>query len=290
MLIFIKANKPMCELSVVIPVCNEEESIGKLITEITDALGGKYQHEIIVVDDGSEDQTASLLNRYLPQIKIIRQQNRGVSAARNTGIRSATGEWIALLDSDDEWLPQKLEQAERYIQQHPACKIFQTEEIWIRNGRRVNPRNKHKKKDGFIYKESLPLCIVSPSAVVIKRLLFDELGFFDETLPVCEDYDLWLRVARKHKIGLDPLPGIIKYGGHTDQLSGKFWGMDRFRIKAMEKQLSDPELPDEMRIWTLEEIISKLNVLISGYEKRGRNNVELQKKGKQYTRELSEFK
>jgi glycosyltransferase involved in cell wall biosynthesis len=279
------ALKNKLTFSVIIPVYNRAAVIARAVESVL--AQSRPADEIIVVDDGSVDETASFLNQYLPQIKIIRQENGGVSAARNTGIRAATGEWIALLDSDDEWLPQKLELAMRYIQAHPDCKIFQTEEIWIRNGKRVNPKNKHKKKGGFIYKESLPLCIVSPSAVVIKRSLFDETGLFDETLPVCEDYDLWLRVSRKYKIGLDTQPGIKKYGGHADQLSNKFWGMDRFRIKAMEKQLDDTELHDEMRIWTLREIISKLNILINGYEKRGRDSTELHKKIDKYTRQLS---
>ena len=279
------ALKNKLTFSVIIPVYNRAAVIARAVESVL--AQSRPADEIIVVDDGSVDETASFLNQYLPQIKIIRQENGGVSAARKTGIRAATGEWIALLDSDDEWLPQKLELAMRYIQAHPDCKIFQTEEIWIRNGKRVNPKNKHKKKGGFIYKESLPLCIVSPSAVVIKRSLFDETGLFDETLPVCEDYDLWLRVSRKYKIGLDTQPGIKKYGGHADQLSNKFWGMDRFRIKAMEKQLDDTELHDEMRIWTLREIISKLNILINGYEKRGRDSTELHKKIDKYTRQLS---
>ncbi len=281
------ASETKITFSVIIPVYNRAAVISRAVESVL--AQNRPADEIIVVDDGSEDETVLVLKRYLPQVKIVRQENKGVSAARNTGIRTATGEWIALLDSDDEWLPKKLEQAERYIQAHPDCKIFQTEEIWVRNGRRVNPKNKHKKQGGFIYKESLPLCIVSPSAVLIKRNLFDKIGFFDETLPVCEDYDLWLRVSRKYKIGLDAHSGIIKYGGHTDQLSTKFWGMDRFRIRAMEKQLSDPQLPPELRRWTLTEIISKLIVLISGYEKRGRNSVELQRKLEEYTQELSGF-
>ncbi len=274
-------------ISVIIPVFNRAALISRALNSVL--AQNRPPDEIIVVDDGSTDQTLSVLNRYRSQIHILQQQNKGVSAARNAGLRAASGEWIALLDSDDAWLPQKLEQAETFIRLHPSSEIFQTEEIWIRNGRRVNPKNKHKKKGGFIYKESLPLCIVSPSAVMIKRRLFDEIGCFDETFPVCEDYDLWLRVARKYEIGLDPRPGIIKYGGHADQLSGKYWGMDRFRISAMEKQLSDPRLPFEMRVWTLQEVLLKLKVLISGYEKHGRDSGILQKKRKQYARKLAEL-
>lgn len=274
-------------LSVIIPVYNRAGCIARALDSVLAQT--RPADEIIVVDDGSNDQTVQILERYLPRIKVIRQENRGVSAARNTGIRAAGGAWIAFLDSDDEWLPQKLELAEDYIRTHPDCSIFQTEEIWMRKGRRVNPKYKHKKRGGFIFKESLPLCIVSPSAVVIKKQLFDTVGLFDERLPVCEDYDLWLRISRNYPVGLDSKIGILKYGGHPDQLSQKFWGMDRFRIMAMEKQLDDPTLPVALRVWILEETIAKLTVLIVGYEKHGRNNAELKKKKNHYVRQLAEL-
>lgn len=271
---------PDITFSVIIPVYNRAETISRAIESVLSQT--RMADEIIVVDDGSDDSTIQVLQKYTGKIQLIQQKNKGVSAARNTGIKAASGNWIALLDSDDQWLPDKLLLAECFIKDNPDLLVFQSEEIWLRNGKRVNPKNKHKKFGGNIYKQSLPLCIVSPSAVLIKRLLFNELGYFDESFPVCEDYDMWLRVSRKYPIGLDPVPGIIKYGGHPDQLSNKYWGMDRFRIMAMEKQLADPDLPDEMRLWTLKEIASKLKVLITGYEKRGRDSIELNKKLEKY--------
>ncbi len=259
------------KISVIIPVYNRAAAIRRAIDSV---LAQSYSaHEIIVVDDASTDDTPYVLQQYAEKIRLIAlPENCGVSSARNAGIQAASGDWLAFLDSDDEWLPHKLKMAVEFHQQHPDYLIFQTEEIWIRNGRRVNPRQKHKKPQGWIFKPSLALCLVSPSAVVIHRSLLDNVGMFDESLPVCEDYDLWLRISRKYPVGLDKRFGIIKYGGHADQLSHKYWGMDRFRLKAMEKQLKDDSTPAELRLALLQEMIKKTTVLLNGAHKR--NNEE----------------
>jgi len=264
------------QISVIIPVYNRPNKIKRALESVLSQ--SEPPLEIIVVDDGSTDETAEVLHAYDTQLKVIRQENKGVSAARNCGIEATYGDWIAFLDSDDAWLPDKLKMAREFQEHHPVYHIFQSEEIWIRHGRRVNPRKKHQKYGGWIFRQSLPLCIVSPSAVVVKREVFAKVGAFDESFPVCEDYDLWLRMARHYSIGLDPRPGIIKYGGHDDQLSKKYWGMDHYRIKAMEKHLSDPTLTGDERLWVLDEMMLKLQVLIRGYQKRAKDASELQSK------------
>ena len=271
--------------TVIIPVYNREKLIKRAIDSALNQ--SKLSQEIIIVNDGSIDQTQNVLLEYQDKIQIIEQSNRGVSAARNAGILSAKNEWLAFLDSDDEWHKDKLLKAEEFYDKNPQYKIFQSEEIWIRNSKRVNPKIKHTKYEGWIYKQCLPLCIVSPSAVVIHKDVFDDVGLFDEQFIVCEDYDLWLRITRKYPIGLDDYQGLIKYGGHEDQLSQKYWGMDRFRIMAMEKQLNDPTLSVEHRGWTLEAVISKLKILISGYKNRDKESVELEMKLVKYIDELS---
>ena len=264
------------KISVIIPVYNRAATIRRAVDSVLSQTVKAY--EIIVVDDGSTDETPQILNSYGDLISIITQENQGVSAARNRGINRAKGDWIALLDSDDEWLPKKLQYALEFIRLNPQIKIFQTEEIWVRNGRRVNPKIKHKKLSGNIFKESLPLCIISPSAVVLKKTLFNELGFFDEDLPVCEDYDLWLRITKRYAVGLDERAGIIKYGGHADQLSHSYPVMDIYRIKAMEKHMND----DQLRPLVLPEIIKKLEIVISGALKRRKDVILLQKKLDKY--------
>lgn len=275
------------QISVIIPVFNRPDKIRSALNSVLSQ--SEPPLEIIVVDDGSTDETTDVLNAYVGRLKVIRQENRGVSAARNRGIRAARGDWIAFLDSDDAWLPDKLKMAREFHQQNPGYQIFQSEEIWIRNGRRVNPRKKHQKHGGWIFRQSLPLCIVSPSAVVIKKDVLAKVGAFDESFPVCEDYDLWLRISRHYPIGLDPRPGIIKYGGHDDQLSKKYWGMDYFRLKAMDKHISDPMLDREERLWVLDEMINKLQVLIKGYNKRAKDSGELQRKFQQCWQEREQL-
>ena len=268
------------QVSIIIPVYNRARPVTRAIDSVLKQT--RPPLEIIVVDDGSTDETPDVLRQYGSKIKIIRQAHRGVSAARNRGIRSARGQWIALLDSDDEWMPKKLAMAEEFHRRHPEYLIFQSEEIWIRKGKRVNPKKKHRKYGGWIFKQSLPLCIVSPSAVIFHRSLLEQVGLFDESFPVCEDYDLWLRVAKKFPVGLDERAGIIKYGGHEDQLSHQYWGMDYFRVLAMEKHVDDAHLASDLKKALLKEILSKLNILLTGYKKRDKTNPELEEKFRKY--------
>ncbi|MBL3619114.1 MAG: glycosyltransferase family 2 protein [gamma proteobacterium endosymbiont of Lamellibrachia anaximandri] len=221
------------QISVIIPTYNRVDTLPRALDSVLS------QHlapdEVIVVDDGSTDETAELISRRYPQCRYLHQPNQGVSSARNLGIREAQGEWIALLDSDDAWLPQKLQLQSEALKAEPGHLICHTEEIWIRNGVRVNAMHKHAKSGGFIFDRCLPLCAISPSSVILHRSLFDSVGLFDERLPACEDYDLWLRICATEPVLFLSEPLITKYGGHADQLSHKHWGMDRFRIQALEK-------------------------------------------------------
>ena len=225
--------------------------------------------EIIVVDDGSTDGTEALLRSAFPQVRCLRQENRGVSAARNAGIAAATGEWLAFLDSDDEWLPGKLAAQREALESNPDCRLCHAEEIWIRNGKRVNAMRKHEKSGGNIYRRCLPLCVISPSAVVIHRDLFRDYGGFDETLPACEDYDLWLRICAREPVAFVEQPQIVKYGGHADQLSRRHWGMDRFRVRALEKILEADVLGPEDELATRQMLVKKCRILVQGARKRG---------------------
>ena len=255
--------------SVIIPAYNRAHLISRAIDS---ALSQTYKPlEIIVVDDGSTDDTKKVLAKYSSKVKVIYQQNKGVSAARNIGIMNSIGKWIALLDSDDEWLPDKLESQRLFFLKHSDYHIFQSEEIWIRNGKRVNPKFKHKKYGGWIFKESLPLCIVSPSAVTFKKKIWSEIGKFDEEFPVCEDYDLWLRIARRYPIGLCPIQGVIKYGGHSDQLSRSDYIMDKYRVRAICKHLNDRSFSGDLRSIALKIAIEKLEILKAGAIKRNKD-------------------
>ena len=145
-----------------------------------------------------------------------------------------------------------------------------TDEIWIRNGVRVNPMKKHQKYSGDIFRQCLPLCIVSPSSVMLRKSILDEVGGFDELMPVCEDYDLWLRIAVRYSFKFLKEKLILKRGGHRDQLSRKYWGMDRWRVYALDKLLRGDDLNMQQREWVTEMLINKSSILIQGFEKRGK--------------------
>jgi glycosyltransferase involved in cell wall biosynthesis len=226
--------------------------------------------ELIVVDDGSTDDTPQILDSYGQAITVLRQPNQGVSAARNYGIEHASGELVAFLDSDDLWLPQKLSRQVDFFHSTPQALICQTEETWVRNGRRVNPKNHHRKPSGQIFDRSLHLCLVSPSAVMMKKTLFDAVGRFDESLPACEDYDLWLRVSCRYPVHLIDTPLIIKRGGHDDQLSRQP-SLDRYRIASLKKLIESGELSTEQRNAAVRVLIEKCTIYAGGCLKRGRH-------------------
>jgi glycosyltransferase involved in cell wall biosynthesis len=255
------------QVSVIIPTYNR----GWIIKEAIDSvLAQDYtEFELIVVDDGSTDHTSDVLCSYRNVIKVLSQKNKGVSAARNRGISEASGKFVAFLDSDDLWLSQKLSVQIEFFNQTPDALICQTEEVWIRNGLRVNPKKRHKKPSGMIFKPSLELCLVSPSAVMIQRTLFDTVGGFDETLPACEDYDLWLRISCRFPIHLIDTPLIIKRGGHDDQLS-KGAGLDKFRIRAIEKIIKSGLLSGDQHRAAVKTLKKKCDIYAVGCRKRGR--------------------
>lgn len=254
-------------VSVIIPTFNRQERVLKAIASVLAQT--RLPNEVLVVDDGSTDDTAEVIREKFPSVRLIRQENRGVSAARNTGIRAATGKWLTFLDSDDEWKLQKLEKHITFAISHPEFRVSQTGEVWIRNGRFVNPMKKHEKRGGLFFQDALKLCLVSPSAVMIRHDVFRDIGSFDETLPACEDYDLWLRILAREPIGYLEKKLVVKYGGHPDQLSRTFIAMDRFRVRAILKILRYPELAVEDRVAAMSELAVKCRILESGYAKHG---------------------
>lgn len=254
-------------VSVIIPAHNRawclKRAVDSVLAQDHDPV------ELIVVDDGSTDKTGELLARFASAITVIRQENKGVSAARNRGVAASSGSLVAFLDSDDYWYPKKLTTQVDFFHANPAALICQTEEIWIRNGKRVNPMKKHKKPSGMIFEPSLALCLVSPSAVMMRKHFFTEMGGFDETLPACEDYDLWLRVACRHPIDLIDTPLIVKTGGHDDQLSGAP-GLDRFRIQSLQKLLASGILSNTQRQAAKDMLKQKCRIYADGCAKRGK--------------------
>lgn len=256
-----------CRVSVIIPTYNRAWCLAEAIDSV---LSQTFEdRELIVVDDGSTDNTPALLSHYGNRLRCLRQANQGVSAARNHGIKAAGGELIALLDSDDNWQPDKLARQVAFFDTHPEAMICQTEEIWIRRGVRVNPKHRHRKPSGWIFEASLALCLVSPSAVMMRRELLEEMGGFDESLPACEDYDLWLRISLHHPIHLIDDALVVKRGGHDDQLSRQH-SLDRYRIQSLVKIIGSEPLSDDQALAAAAVLREKCRIYAAGCRKHGR--------------------
>lgn len=258
--------------SVIIPTYNRYSLTRRAIDSVLSQSCDDF--EVILIDDGSTDNSPQLKDDYSDLIRYIRQENKGVSSARNRGISLALGTYCAFLDSDDLWQQNKLQTHASYLKDNPHVMIHQCEEIWIRNGKRVNPWKKHIKRKGYIFRDSLELCLISPSSVVIHKDVFKKYGCFDEQLPACEDYDLWLRITPHEWIGLIDEKLNIRHGGHSDQLSSRFWGMDRFRVYSIIKLIitEGAALNSDDYDAAKRKALEKLQILRTGAVKRGRND------------------
>lgn len=256
----------MCKVSAIIPTYNRAGRLGQALESVV--AQNRPPEEIIVVDDGSTDETAALVAQRFPSVRYIYQPRSGVSSARNRGIEAAGGEWLAFLDSDDCWMPDKLARQVDALRSRPVERIAHTDEIWIRNARRVNPGKRHAKAGGDIYPQCLPLCAISPSSVIMHRSVFDDVGLFDESLPACEDYDMWLRVCSRYTVRFIAEALVVKHGGHEDQLSRQYAAMDRFRVRALCKMLDSGVLDSEYRRLTAQTLVEKARVYVKGARRR----------------------
>lgn len=257
-------------VSVIIPSYNRAWCLKNAIDSV---LSQSYEnYELIVVDDGSTDLTKDILDEYVKKHKNIRvlfQENKGVSAARNNGILNSKGDFISFLDSDDLWEREKLKSQIDFFNENKDIYVCQTQEIWVRNNKRVNPKFRHKKPVGDIFIPSLSLCLVSPSAVMMKRSFFDKVGLFDETMAACEDYDLWLRSSLIFEFGLVNEAYVIKNGGHDDQLSSMPL-LDKLRIFSIDKLLKKGIDDKIKRLAAIDKLMEKCEIYLGGCEKRSK--------------------
>lgn len=194
-------------ISVVIPCYNAERWIAATLRSV---LNQDWKNlEVIVVDDGSADASATSVEREFPQVKLLRQKNLGVAAARNHGIKNATGEWIAFVDADDIWLPGKLKAQWAALRDHPESRLSYTAwQVWHSTEPVPTPEylselvaagsdtSRWAGANGWVYPELLLSCAVWTSTVLADKTLFEEIGMFDEQLRIGEDYDLWLRMSQ----------------------------------------------------------------------------------------------
>ncbi len=263
-------------ISVIIPTYNRQ---GVILRAIESVLNQSYKNfDLWIIDDCSTDDTKKIVEDYLEKNNFIckinyikNQENRGVSYSRNVGINNSTSMFVAFLDSDDQWTKNKLQIQVDYYLAHQDIKIIHCEEVWIRNGRRVNQMKKHQKSGGDIFLKCLPLCVIGSSTVMIERQVFSDVGLFKEDFPVCEDYDLWLRISAKYCVGFIEDALINKYGGHQDQLSLKYVAMDYYRILSLNCML-EKDINIEYKMAVVEMIEHKGEILLKGYQKH--NNFE----------------
>jgi len=258
-------------VTVILPTWNRAKWIKNSVDSVISQTFKDF--ELVVVDDASTDYTGEILESYAGKIRsIFLSENLGVSNARNTAILQSDSKWIAFLDSDDFWHGEKLEKQIKQTRIFPEYQIHFTDEIWIRNGIRVNPKKKHRKREGWIFKPSLEFCLMAPSTVMLQRVLLERHGMFDNSLPVCEDYDLWLRLTAYNPVALLNEKLMTRHGGHSDQLSKKLWGIDRFRVKSLQKILNQENLRSEDRVAAIRMLRKKCEILIKGF--RNRDNIK----------------
>ena len=265
-------NENKYKISVVIPTLNRINTLQRALDSV---INQTYKPaEIIVVDNGSSDGTLKFLREQYPKITILTEKKIGVSSARNKGIKKSINQWIALLDSDDAWHPRKLEiQTSMLDSALKEYNLVHTDEVWFRNNKHINQMKKHKKQGGYIFERCLSLCCISPSSVLFKKNILDKVGLFDESLPVCEDYDMWLKICSSEEVLFAQDKLTYKYGGHKDQLSKSYWGMDRFRIKSIENIIKNFDLTYKQKKQAKKELIKKLKIIINGAFKR--NNLSI---------------
>jgi glycosyltransferase involved in cell wall biosynthesis len=256
-------------ISVVIPTFNRLIYLERAIKSVLNQT--IKVNEIIIVDDGSNDGTSEFIHSKYPELKYIFQSNSGVSAARNVGITTAKSNWIAFLDSDDEWVNNKLKEQVTQLELEPEINFCHSNELWIRNGNKIKQKNSHQKFGGLIFDKCLDKCRISPSTVICKKTLLIKLEGFDEDFFICEDYDLWLRVTSQNPVLYIDKPLIIKYGGHHDQLSINSEGTEKYHIKSLEKLIKQ-DFPHEQQTLMKNMLIKKLKIYANGAKKRGKVN------------------
>lgn len=222
-------------VSVVIPAFNAGKYIGDALGSIVSQ--SYVNHEIIVVDDGSTDNTESLINENYPSVRLMRQRNLGPAAARNKGIINSKGKYIAFLDADDVWLPEKLEKSVKALEADSAAALVYSGRCWV--GEYLQPidiKDKPEFYSGDVYYELFMGNFISTtSVVVVRKSVFDELGLFneDQQLRVCEDYEMWLRIADRFPIR-SISQALVLYRLHTSNTHSNIAKLMTGLIKTIE--------------------------------------------------------
>jgi glycosyltransferase involved in cell wall biosynthesis len=220
------------QVSVIIPTFNRRDYLPIALDSV---LAQTYtDYEIVIIDDGSTDDTRDILAPYEQRIRYFYQENRGIAAARNRGIEEARGTCIALLDSDDYWLPGKLACQVEGLEENPQWGMVATRCSSISPDGRFRRHNRPG-KSGWILTDLFKSNFIRTSSAMITRECLEQVGVFDTSLPECEEYDLWLRIAHRYPIGFINQPLTVytdnPHGVSIDSLAGR-----HFRITVLEKE------------------------------------------------------
>ena len=186
------------KVSIIIPTYNQSQYLEEAVESV---LNQTYKNiEIIIVDDGSTDNTPEVIKSFDNKIIYIQQKNKGASGARNTGIKKANGQYIAFLDSDDLWLKNKLEKQIKFIQNNPEIGLLGTGCYQMIDINKMIYKKIFPAKNEILQKDLIKYNPFIQSSVMIKKDVFNSIGLYDEKFKESEDYDLWLRIAQKYKV------------------------------------------------------------------------------------------
>lgn len=258
------ANTPGPLISVVIPAYNTRETIAEAIDSV---LTQSYNNlEIIVVDDGSPDDVATHVEqKYGSKVQLIRQQNVGLAGARNTGIQAAKGEYVAFLDSDDAWLPNKLAEQVKQISKHPDGTVFYSNCYFWENGKRTKQWiDTHNQGNDLITRQLIRREIMIPVlTTVVKKSALMEVGHFNQKLREVEDYDLWLRLAIQGATFYGLTKPLALYRINPQGLSSNTLKMAQTQLQVYKNIL--PIAPSALRAEVKEQVsIFQIEVLHQG--------------------------
>jgi glycosyltransferase involved in cell wall biosynthesis len=253
----------LVKASVIIPTYNR----GRFVREAVDSVLNQTfnDYEIVVVDDGSVDDTKEVLASYGNRIRYIYQTNSGVSAARNRGILSSNGEYVAFLDDDDLWLPRKLELQIKYLDEHPEVGLLFSNTNTATTGEDLRFANKKmsqisKPHRGKVFRELFVENFIPCCSVVVRRICFDKVGLFDPSLRNAQDYDMWLRIARFFRVDYIDQPLAI-YRHHVHSLSHGVEKEIESEILLRKKMISlDPSLLVQFSHQTIKEAYYRSHV------------------------------
>ncbi|MCK4305695.1 MAG: glycosyltransferase family 2 protein [Candidatus Eisenbacteria sp.] len=284
----------MARVTVIVPTHNKKEPVAEALRSVLSQTFRDF--EIVVSDDGSTDGTPLHLLRMLgaqpDALEILSRMsptsikpfshafsqngvtvqyhygsNRGLSAARNRGIRSARGDYIAFIEAEDEWQREHLEVQMAFLESHPDARLCRVAERYVKDGKPRKNRNTST-ASGWIFEAALEASPMSTSALLAHRSCFASCGAFDENLPACDEYDLWLRFAARYPIYYIPDGPIVTRKSARGDGSSRTWSWDRFRVYALEKAFQSGHLSPNQRFMVAQEIVRKCERLVQGFRRQ----------------------